>query len=99
MKNHWSPTITGEQTITLTFLVSYEAAGNCYSDPGKISGPPEDCYPPEGEAEITDMTYEISDEDGNTVSADSELGKCIMKAFDDEVVLEQLMETEWRDWK
>lgn len=23
-----------------------------YSDPGRLSGPPEDCYPPEGEIEI-----------------------------------------------
>ena len=27
-----------------------------YSDPGKLYGPPEDCYPPEGEIEITYIT-------------------------------------------
>lgn len=99
MKNRWRPTITGEQTVALKFLVSYEATGDCYYDPGRISGPPEDCYEPEGECEITDMTYGISDEDGNTVELDSDLGKVIIKAFDADVVEGQLMETEWQDWK
>ena len=45
------------------------------------------------------MTYGISDEDGNTVELDSDLGKVIIKAFDADVVEGQLMETEWQDWK
>lgn len=33
--------------------VTYRLEGKCYSDPGKLSGPPEDCYPPEQEAEVS----------------------------------------------
>ena len=32
--------------------VSYKG----YSDPGRTYGPPEDCYPPEGEVEIISIT-------------------------------------------
>lgn len=29
--------------------------GDGYYDPGRISGPPEDCYPPEGDMEIVSI--------------------------------------------
>ncbi len=38
-----------------TYLVDYTISGSCYYDPGRISGPPEDCYPPDGGVE----DYEI----------------------------------------
>ena len=33
--------------------VTYRLEGKCYSDPGKTSGPPEDCYPSESEADVS----------------------------------------------
>lgn len=47
------------------FDVTYRLEGKCYSDPGKVSGPPEDCYPPESEANIDTVTLiEVSNERG-----------------------------------
>jgi len=47
------------------FDVTYRLEGKCYSDPGKLSGPPEDCYPPESEANIDSVTLvEVSNERG-----------------------------------
>jgi len=37
------------------FEITYLAIGKCYYDPGKLSGPPEDCYPPESEGELTSL--------------------------------------------
>lgn len=55
-------------TVTLgntEFDVNYRLEGKCYSDPGKTSGPPEDCYPPESEANIDSVTLvEVSNERG-----------------------------------
>lgn len=36
----------------MKFHIHYYITGVCYYDPGRLSGPPEDCYPPESEAEV-----------------------------------------------
>jgi hypothetical protein len=38
-----------EDEETFEFVVSFTSSG--YYDPGRVSGPPEDCYPPEGDDE------------------------------------------------
>jgi hypothetical protein len=50
-----------ERTATVTlngihYFVEYGIEGWCSSDPGKTWGPPEDCYPPESESEVTRVT-------------------------------------------
>jgi len=95
----WHATASGEQVITLTFTVAWEAEGDCYYDPGQISGPVESSYPPEGEAECSKCVCTISDESGNVIPAESELGKLIMSSFDDGEVLQQLMDTSPSDYR
>ena len=41
-------TVTDADGNEYDVVVTYKG----YSDPGRVSGPPEDCYPPEGEMEI-----------------------------------------------
>jgi hypothetical protein len=58
-----------EQRVTLdgkTYLATFRAHGLGYSDPGVTSGPPERCYPPEGEIEVVD----ISDVEALYIDAD-----------------------------
>jgi hypothetical protein len=38
--------------------IEFTSTGYC--DPGKLSGPPEDCYPPEGDDERSLVTIELS---------------------------------------
>lgn len=40
---------SGERLVQEEFIIDYEVSG--YYDPGYISGPPENCYPPEGDEE------------------------------------------------
>jgi len=46
-------------------LVYVEVSCECwgYYDPGRLSGPPEDCYPPEGDFEVQDITMPKGMED------------------------------------
>jgi hypothetical protein len=50
--------------------ISIDALSSGYYDPGRISGPPDSCYPPEGEDErvITYVTLIFYDDDGGVVS-------------------------------
>ena len=49
MRNyHCTVTLTGPDGQEAEVAVTYEA----YWDPGKINGPPENCYPPEGELNV-----------------------------------------------
>ena len=69
-------------TVTLPsgeYDVTYCIEGKCYSDPGKLSGPPEDCYPPESEANITLLrVIEVSDETGIVTEVEDSLGKQLL---------------------
>lgn len=55
-----------------TYLCNIEAHSRCYYLPGRLSGPPEDCYPAESEQETT---FEILDcaPDGNELKLTPEL--------------------------
>lgn len=35
------------------YTVSYEIEGTCWYDPGKVLGPPEDCYPSDFGSDVT----------------------------------------------
>tara|TARA_R110000868_G_scaffold277390_1_gene537180 strand:+ start:828 stop:1133 length:306 start_codon:yes stop_codon:yes gene_type:complete len=101
MSKRWTPTVSGEQVITVDgkeYLVEYESSGDCYYDAGRVSGPPEDCYEPEGECEITELTVKATDDDGELVS-DAALMSKIKAALDMDSIEEQLMETEPGDWR
>lgn len=58
--------------------VDIEVRASYYYDPGKISGPPEDCYPPESEFEIRDTTITVS----GVEFSDKEFALCFPKASD-----------------
>lgn len=63
-------TIQGEQDVTVSeenFTVRYEITAQMGYDPGRYSGPPENCYPEESECDITEATFHVFDEDGNEV--------------------------------
>ena len=52
------------RTDDSVLIVEYEG----YDDPGKVSGPPEDCYPPDSEMNITsiksgDLEIEVLDDE------------------------------------
>ena len=97
--HRWRPTVTGEQVITLTFTVSYEATGNCYSDPGQCTGPVEQCYEPESEVEIDHMgCVQITDEAGEVIPEDSDIGKTVMAALDIRAIEQQMMDTSPNDY-
>lgn len=50
------------------FTVTYRIAGKCYSDSGRLSGPPENCYPPESGADITEcVPVEVLNEEGEVI--------------------------------
>jgi len=59
-------------TVTLAnreYDVTYRLEGKCYYDSGKLSGPPEYCYPPEGGGEISRVEVEeVSNEFGVIVA-------------------------------
>ena len=100
MRAHrWTPTVSGEQVITLTFTVNFEATGNCYYDAGQSSGPVEQCYEPEAECEITDIAYTITDDAGEVIPNEGELGKVILAQFDGPDVERQMMETSPEDYR
>ena len=101
MSKRWSPTVSGEENVCVDgklYLVEYSASGSCFYDAGRLSGAPEDCYPPEGEAEITELTVKATDDDGELVSDAALFGK-IKAAIDTDAIEEQLMETEPGDWR
>jgi hypothetical protein len=83
----------GEQQVVVDgkdYLVCFYAYATGYDDPGYTSGPPEGCYPPEGELEITEINPKyILDELGDEVT-DPDLRKKIMEALDEDVIMDKL---------
>jgi hypothetical protein len=63
-------------------VIEFESSG--YYDPGKTYGPPENCYPPEGddEREVTDV-YIFSD--GHRYAIDQSLWEDIEELFRDQI--------------
>ncbi len=61
------------------FEVHYTLSGSCYSDPGKLSGPPEDCYPPEAGCDLDPLKIDALYFEGETVELTPELETLIHK--------------------
>jgi len=51
----------------ITYTVSVEAHAKCYYHPGRLSGPPEDCYPPESDQDTTVEVLDAFDSEGKEV--------------------------------
>ena len=95
----WHATVSGEQVITLTFTVAWEAEGDCDVDPGRTYGDPGDCWEPSSEVDVTECKCVILDEKGFPVNEDGELGRAIMAQFSDEAVRDALLETSPADFR
>lgn len=61
------------------FEIHYTLSGACYSDPGKLSGPPEDCYPPEAGCDLDPLKIDALHFEGEPVEVTPELETLIHK--------------------
>lgn len=61
------------------FEIYYTLSGACYSDPGKLSGPPEDCYPPEAGCDLDPLKIDALHFEGEAVEITPELETLIHK--------------------
>ena len=61
-----------------TAEIEIEATSTGYADPGKTSGPPDDCYPPEeeDEREVQSVKITFYDEDGEPVVTNELINFC-----------------------
>jgi hypothetical protein len=57
MTTHWDEEADFEADLCVTATVRCKG----YNDPGRCSGPPEDCYPPEGDNEGTVLHVLVGD--------------------------------------
>lgn len=76
------------------FEVTYLATGKCYYDPGKLSGPPEDCYPPESEGEIASVKM-LEVRDSNSRPVVNEMLRALILAKLMELPLEEYLLENW----
>jgi len=84
------------------FDVAYTLKGKCYYDPGRISGPPENCYPPESDADLESVTVTGIWEDGEDMlglpgvvaAIEAELGNLPL----DEYLLESYLSQDSTDY-
>lgn len=89
--------------------LEFEIAGTVSAyDPGRCSGPPEDCYPPEGgmleDIEVRLVDADIYDDNGNTIRTFKDLSKDEIKAIEDDfdrlangVYYDRLNEMAWEE--
>jgi hypothetical protein len=54
---------SGTRTFRVTVPVEIEVTASGYYDPGVLDGPPERCYPPEGEITSVLMVEIVDDDD------------------------------------
>lgn len=76
------------------FEVTYLATGKCYYDPGRLSGPPEDCYPPESEGEIASVKM-LEVHDSNSRPVTNEMLRALILAKLMELPLEEYLLENW----
>ena len=73
-------------------VIGFRSSG--YSDPGVLSGPPERCYPPEGEDERV-LDYVELDR-GPKILLESDAAQPIFDAFEEDIIGMEL-DADWRD--
>ena len=69
-----------ETTVELdgcTYDVYVEATAHGYYDPGRTYGPPENCYPPEGEMDILSLKSSVMDSDGQEITDPVEIQRVL----------------------
>ena len=84
-----------ETTVELdgrTYDVYVEVTARGYYDSGCCSGPPENCYPPEGEMDILSLKSSIMDSDGVEVTDPVEIQR-ILDALPEELIDDALWES------
>lgn len=75
------------------YLVEYSVSAMCSHRPGRLSGPPEDCYPDESECEIEWIAVQaVTDSRDNPVSLDAEFETAIIAALSQEEIEEKCWE-------
>ena len=80
----------------LSYAVDWEATAKMYYDPGRVSGPPEDCYPPEGECEITELTFEVH-EDGSGLEVMDQKVRALVSEFLNQEKIEEALWENYQD--
>ena len=73
-------------------LVGFTATTECQYQRGRFSGPPEDCYPDDGECEITQIEItRVVDEEGKEVTDAARVAHC-RAALDEDAIADTCWE-------
>ena len=83
----------GEQTVEITvddeprtYAVDFIATAECQFQRGRFSGPPEDCYPDDGECDVTEIKItRITNEEGEEVKDASIAAICRANLDEDQI--------------
>ena len=82
------------------YSVEYTLRGKCYYDSGRLSGPPENCYPPESEGEVLELILGPveGEEEGVPCTGDiflSRISAALNELPLDDYLLESWMESDY----
>jgi len=96
-----SVTVEFEQEVELdgnTYVVCVEAEVELSHTPGHFSGPPEDCYPDDSEANIVRATITSVSDDNDTLTeaAYSQLYKDLAGQIAEDIILDEAWDV-WED--
>jgi len=80
-----------------SYLAEYQITGTCYHDPGRVSGPPEDCYPPESSSEVSEveLLQLYRDDDMNYERVEDLVIQAAALAEIDKLPLDEYLLEEW----
>lgn len=93
-------TFEGEQTVDLeddSYEVVYEVTADCWYQPAKLGGPPEDCYPEEGELDIVEFKITLIINSGGEHINSQELTKQCRAELDMDQIEEKVWERFMQD--
>ena len=79
----------------MTWLVNGFVVAELVDTPGKVSGPPEDCYPDEYECELTKITNVVIS-DGEREWTMEQKPKLVTQCL--EKIEDELIELAWNEW-